>query len=299
MNSLIKQLLPIFSALIIVTGCTKAKLDDDYPNGDPPPVPGGFVNSSQIAPSNLVGYWAFNGSLIDSVTKAVATNKGSGFSDGIKGQAYKGSDTTYATFNPSNALQNLHSFSISFWMNSPANTGAIGIFSLTNTKEFWGSLDIYQDNGGSGDKAVFKVHLYNANVPWAGQFTETKVQFNKWEHIAVTYDGATSKLNIYQDGNALGITSAGNPQNTIGPALNGSDPTVTPVTPYGNIKFINATAMTFGAFQFQTNPSLTTAATAQSWATNFAGKLDEFRIYDKALTSQEVVALSILERQGR
>jgi hypothetical protein len=299
MKSLIRPVLSVvFSALIIIAGCTKAKLDDDYPKGDPPPVPGGFVNSSQIAPANLVGYWSFNASLIDSVTKAVATNKGSGFSDGIKGQAYKGSDTSYAIFNPGATLQNLHSFSVSFWINSPKNTGAIGIFSLTNTKDFWGSLDIYQD-GGSGDKAVFKVHINNANVPWAGQFTDTKVQFNKWTHIAVTYDATTSKLNIYQDGNALGVNSAGNPQNTFGPALNGSDPTVTPVTPYGNIKFVNATAIAFGAFQFQTNPSLTTAATAQSWATDFAGKLDEFRIYDKALTSQEVVALSVLERQGR
>ena len=72
-----------------------------------------------------------------------------------------------------------------------------------------------------------------------------------------------------------------------------------PVTPYGNIKFINATAIAFGAFQFQTNPSLTTAATAQTWATDFAGALDEFRIYDRALTAQEVSALVTLERQGR
>jgi hypothetical protein len=57
--------------------------------------------------------------------------------------------------------------------------------------------------------------------------------------------------------------------------------------------------MGFGAFQFQTDPPLTHAASAQSWATNFAGKLDEFRIYDRALTGQEVSALFQLEKQGR
>ena len=287
-------------ALVIVsTGCTKADYNDTVVKGDPPPVAGGFTNSNQIATSDLVAYWNFNGNLTDSVSGATATNAGTTFTKGIKGQAYQGSNTSYATFNPSAAIQNLHSFTVAFWINSPVNTGAIGIFSLTNTNDFWGSLDVYQDNGGSGDKAVFKVHLNNANVPWAGQFTDTKVSFNKWNHITITYDAGTSQLNIYEGATALGVNSAGNPGGTVGPVLHGSDPGAPPVTPYGNIKFINATAIAFGAFQFQTNPSLTTAATAQTWATDFAGALDEFRIYDKALTAQEVSALVTLERQGR
>jgi len=32
---------------------------------------------------------------------------------------------------------------------------------------------------------------------------------------------------------------------------------------------------------------------------NYTGKLDEFRIYNSALTAQEISALQILERQGR
>ena len=52
-----------------LTGCTKAKLDDDFAAGAPPPVAGGYVNSRQIASSNLVGYWSFDGTVYDSVNK--------------------------------------------------------------------------------------------------------------------------------------------------------------------------------------------------------------------------------------
>lgn len=133
----------------------------------------------------------------------------------------------------------------------------------------------------------------------AGQFVDTKVSYNKWNHITVTYDAGTSQLNIYEGATSLGVNSAGNPGGTVGPVLHGSDPNAPPVTPYGDIKFVNATAIAFGAFQFQTTPSLTESATAQTWATNFAGALDEFRIYNRALTAQEVSALVTLERQGR
>lgn len=285
--------------IFLSTGCTKADYGDTVVKGDPPPVAGGFTNSNQIATSNLVAYWNFDGNLADSVSGTSGDNSGVTFTKGVKGEAYQGSNTSYATFNPGDAIKTLHSFSVAFWINSPTNTGAIGIFSLTNTKDFWGSLDIYQDNGGSGGQAVFKVHLNNANVPWAGQFIDTKVSYNKWNHITVTYDAATSTLNIYEGATALGLNSAGNPGGTVGPVLHGSDPGAPPVTPYGDIKFVNATTIAFGAFQFQTTPSLTDAATAQTWATNFAGALDEFRIYNRALTAQEVSALVTLERQGR
>ncbi len=281
------------------SACTKADYGDNVTKGDPPPLAGGYVNSSEIATSNLVGYWAFNGSLIDSVSGTAPTNQGVTFTPGKKGEAYQGSSTAYATFDPSPKLQTLKSYSIAFWINSPVNTGAIGIFTLARTDDFWGSLDIYQDNGGSNGKAVFKVHMYNSAVPWAGQFTDTKVDFNSWQHIAITYDAATSIFNIYQNGAALGINTAGNPGGKVAPTLNGSDPNAPPVTPYGNLNFINATKAAFGSFQFQTTPSLTAAAGAQTWASNFAGKLDEFRIYDRALTGQEVFTLFQLEKQGR
>ncbi|MBC7888158.1 MAG: LamG domain-containing protein [Ferruginibacter sp.] len=289
----------LFLATLSFSACTTVERDDAFTKGDPPPVDGGFVNSSEIAKTDLVGYWAFNGSFIDSATGVSAVNQGATFTPGKKGQAYQGSSTAYATFAPSAALQTLKSYTVAFWINSPVNTGAIGIFTIARTDDFWGNLDIYQDNGGSADKAVFKVHMYNSAVPWGGQFTDARVNFGSWIHLTATYNAATSVFNIYQNGSAIGVNSAANPAGKIGPTLHGSDPGAPPETPYGNLTFINATKMAFGAFQFQTNPSLTNGASAQGWATNFAGKLDEFRIYKRALTGQEVSALFQLEKQGR
>lgn len=295
-----KKLLPacLLSAALAgaITSCQK-KFD---PTTYQPERPiGGYSSSKEIAPSDLVGYWAFDGSLIDSVTKTSGTAAGTTFAKGIKGQALQGTATSYALFNPGAALQNLQSFTISFWMYAPKNNSAVGVFSLTNTKDFWGSLDIYFDNGGNQDTAVFKVHINNDNVNWKGQFTDTRLPgaFNKWVHIAITYDAGNSKFNIYENGTAVGVNSAGNSPNTVGPALHGDAPSTN--VPYGPIKFVNATGMAFGAFQFQTNPSLTTSASAQSWASDYAGLLDEFRIYDKALSDADVHALYKLESLGR
>lgn len=286
-------------SIMYMCSCTKADYGDNVVKGDPPPIAGGYTNSNQIAKDSLVAYWSFNNNLLDSVSGKAATNFGTTFTKGIKGDALQGANNAYATFTPSAAIQNLHSFSLSFWIYSPTNVGAIGIFSLTNTKDFWGSLDVYQDNGGTQDTAVFKVHLNNANVPFAGQFTDTKILINVWTHITITYDAATSKLNVYNGGNSLPINCYGYTKPTVGPVLYGSDVTMPPVTPYGSIKFINATSIAFNSFQFQTNPSLTDAATAQVWASDFTGALDEFKIYSRALTASEVSAIVKLERQGR
>lgn len=259
---------------------------------------GGYSSSADIGVGHLVDYWSFNGNLDDSLNPGESTNAGTTFSGGIKGQALQGGDGKYVTFNPSSALQNLSSFTISFWLKPNSNSGAIGIFGLSNTKDFWGSLDIYTD-GGSSDSIIFKVHINNSNVPWAGQFTDTKVPgVNKWIHMVATYDAGSSKFNIYQNGQAIGVNTAGNASGTVGPVLHGDDPATT-TTNYGAIKFVNATKAVFGAFQFQTNPSLTESATAQDWAHDFAGNLDEFRIYDKALSAGDVHSLYLLESLGR
>ena len=76
MNKQYKHNLPVIVfALLLVstfTACTKPELGDDFEKGDPPEVPGGFVNSSEVATANLVGYWDFNGNLNDAVSGTAA-----------------------------------------------------------------------------------------------------------------------------------------------------------------------------------------------------------------------------------
>ena len=268
---------------------------------------GGYSNSAEIGTESRVAHWAFEGVLNDSVGGAVANAKSVTFAAGKKGQALKGAASGYALVETAPAkVVAMQSFTVAFWMNTPQPTGAAaGLFALNNSKDFWGSLDVYmepyaQNNVPNADTAFMKVHINNDNVKWKGQFIEAKIggAIGKWIHIAATYDGTTSVFNLYANGQAIGVNSAGNPANTKGPKLKGDDPATSTLL-YGPIKFVNADKMVFGTFQFQTTPSLTTSASSQTWAQSFTGLLDEFRIYDKALSSTDVNALFKLEGLGR
>ncbi|HTI10888.1 MAG TPA: LamG domain-containing protein [Puia sp.] len=248
---------------------------------------GGYNSSKEIAPGNLVAYWSFEGSVTDSAGGLTGTNNGTTFlAKGEKGQALQVGGSNYYLFNnPGTVLPNLKAFTVAFWMNSAQNTSyAYGIFSLNNPNDFWGSLDIYIDNGGTADSAQFKCHF---NTNGNGQFQGVKIgkAWNQWVHMVITYDSSmttSSNFNIYQNGSVVYSTLLKNGSANLGP-----------------ITFPGPTAMVLGTWQFQTNPSLTNSATAQPWAGSFAGALDEFRIYDKALKAGDVNALFKLEAAGR
>ena len=293
MKTFLNQILLLLLAVLFIniSGCTKAQYDDDYSKGDPPPIAGGYVNSREVAKANLIAYWAFNGGYVDSVGGLKGTNSGTTFSAGQKGQALLiGGSNYYLIDNPGTVIPALNAYTVSFWMNAPQNTSfGYGILSLNNPTDFWGSLDIYLDNGSTSDAAQFKVHMNNANAVNTGQFLGVTINnaWNHWVHMVVTYDNSTtvtgSNFVIYQNGSSV--------FSTLIKDANGSN--------FGSVKFPGPTKMVIGTWQFQTNPSLTNGSTSQPWAGSFGGSLDEFRIYNKALSALEVSALFKLEKQGR
>jgi hypothetical protein len=117
--------------------------------------------------------------------------------------------------------------------------------------------------------------MFNASVASGKgeEWSETKIpnMLNKWTYIAITYDAGTSKLNLYVDG----VVSPGISNKTLG----GGN--------YGKVKFNNFNGMVLGTYQFQTDPSLTNHG-PENWARSFNGALDQFRLYNRALTAAEV-----------
>ena len=211
----------------------------------------------------------------------VADNGNAKFvADGVSGTAYQGASNAYALARTpsslSDVIPNIGSCTVAFWMKSVKNTSAYGLFSIPNTKTFWGNFDIYLENYSSETEAYFKIHLYNCtdekdNVE---KWVEAKVPDvfgTEWIHMAFVYDGGTSTFTVYRNGEAV-----------VTKDLEG----------YGPLKFKDAgSSLAIGAFQFSTNPSLTEGATSQSWSSNYPGQLDQFRFYDEALTSAEVQQL--------
>jgi len=279
-----KNALVVLAIGISIVGCQKLDRPElgDYPT-DPDPPPYSDLKSEITFDDNAND--AGENKLEPTELKAVT------FVDGVSGKAahfgdggyvlYKGDDEiTYPNefkAYPGDTLANLGSFTLAFWMNGvgPVVGGAQGLFSISNSAEFWGNLDLFLENNDAGSEAFLKIHMFNAGVASGNgeEWSEIKIPgaLDKWTHIAVVYDAATSKLNVYSDGVAV------IPDKVLG---GGS---------YGRVKFNNFNGMVVGTYQFQTDPSLTNHG-PESWAKSFNGSIDQLRIYTRALSQSEVQA---------
>lgn len=239
----------------------------------------GYTSVAEIGKGSLVGYWAFDGNYMDSVSKTVATGVGTSFTGGFKGQSFQGADKAYVISDLPNAIKNLNSFTIDYWIKTPQNTtGILAPLVISRTDQFWGALDMFFENGSTANSANLKVHFNGQKEVW---FTNGMISnpWNGWVNIALTYDAATSTFKLYQGGNVVASQTVDGLGNLVFPAT--------------------ATKIIFGTEQFQTNPSLGTAGSAQSWASYLTGQMDEVRIYNKALTASDLQALIVLQGKGK
>jgi hypothetical protein len=287
-----------------------------------PPI-GGYNTSDEVASANSVAKWSFDGSLTESKQNLTGTSTNTAFTTGKKGQALQGSLTQprYAIYGAGTAIPALSSYTFSFWMNSDSmkiNTtanplqgyGAQGIFAYANPADFWGGINLFIENRNAADGDTLRVKLLVNNkrtgVVWQGQGPIFRVPgaLNQWVHIALTYDAVSSRFTAYANG-----VVGGKMEVPYGPVPAGTyiqyadnpgglaNPNSAPL--YGAVQLPVGAQMVIGSHQFTTTPALNTGGTQQPWATTYAGLLDEFRIYNKALSSDEVNAIFLLETAGR
>lgn len=293
------------------------------------PVPyasiGGYENSDAVASGNLVSKFSFENNLTDkmnSIKDAVPSNVA--YAPGAKGNAYRGSSDVMRFFvgTAGANITGLNDFTIAFWMNSggtvdPATPGqgkgAQGIFSIVRPTEFWGGINLFIENPDSAnpDRLRLKIDLENGRqgVAWGAQGAIMNIDNskNKWIHVVFTYDSKISTLRAYKDGEPasnLGSFPYAPAAGQAGYAKLYAD------NPGGLDNPLNATGygafqmkgtngkILFGSHQFQTLPPLNNGG-QQSWATSYAGMLDEFRIYNIAVSSADIAALYKLEKDGR
>lgn len=266
-----------------LSSCQKKFDAKSYAPDKPLPTFGGFSSSKQIEASSLVAFWPFSGSLTDSLSGTAGVSTATSFGTGLSGKGLQVSSTGYMVTNTPTAVKNLHSFTISVWVNMPLNTGATGIVSVAHTQNFWGNFDIFFDNGGSATTGVLKVHVFNksgstaGSDAWEGGYTVAN-PWNTWTQILVTYDDTKSTVNVYYNGALAGTNT---------------------VSGFAPLDWTQAGQMVFGTLQFQTNPSLTSGSGSQPWAANVNGVMDQVRIYSTPLSATEASALYNLEKLGR
>ena len=270
----------IICAAAIMLGISGCQDEFDPASYAPPLNIGGYTSASQVAPTSLVAYWAFDESLTDSISNTAGENTGTTFATGVKRQALQGSLNSYVTTVPSTGVTSLNSFTVSCWINTPPpSTGIIGLFSLSNTNQFWGNIEVFIENGSTNENGKLRIHINNGGGDKTYAADNVLNLFDKWVGLAVSYDATTSMVKVYVNGSRV---SAGSVNGLTGP-----------------LNFANSGKIVFGTTQFQTTPSLTSATGKQDWASFLTGQLDEFRIYNKALSDDEVGALGKLEGRGK
>lgn len=280
----------------LCTHCTKPDKSDDVIKGDPPPVAGGFINSSDVAPANLVAHFPFEGNVTDA--KGAVTggtlNGNTSFVQGRKGQAYKGSTNGFISYTTPGPIATLTSFTVSMWVNTQKHDGgAQGVFMVAKQDgSFWGNFFMMiEGNNSTSNRMFMKLHFEKNNVPFVEHWIEPNGDFRPddmygaWRHIAWTYDATTSKVGWYINGEKRAL-----PPNAEDRKADANG------TPLGALNFKNATRFVIGAFQNQLGSPFNAP---EPWMLPYTGALDEFRVYNKALSAQEISALAVLERQGR
>jgi hypothetical protein len=269
---------------LMVSSCQKSFNAKSYAPAKPLPSFNGYSSSAEIETTNLVAYWPFSGSLKDSLSSTTGVATGTSFGTGVEGQGLQGASNGYVISNVPDAVKAVHSFTITTWYNMAENTnGVVALVDIVNSQNFWGDFDMFLENPPNATTANLKVHVWNkagsatGTDAWEGDYLVDNA-FNVWDQVTVTYDDPSSTVNVYFNGASVGTnTQAG----------------------FAPLDWTGSTQMVFGTLQFQTNPSLTSATTSQSWASYLTGKMDQVRIYSVALSGSEVSALYNLEKLGR
>jgi hypothetical protein len=150
---------------------------------------------------------------------------------------------------------------------------------------------LIEGNTSSSNKMQVKVHFEKTTAPFVEHWIDPPGDFRPdnmyggWRHVAYTYDETTSKFTWYFSGQKLDL-----------PADVTDRKSGTGTNPLGALAFKNATKFVIGGFQNHLGAPFNALET---WMLNYTGMLDEFRIYKKAITAQEINAIYQLERQGR
>lgn len=238
----------------------------------------GYSTSSQVAAANLVSYWAFNGSYIDSVSQVAGTpnhTSAISFVQGKIGQAVQVASPGYINSNVTSTIANLKSFTMVCWIMQPSSLSSGPTtylpFSLNKAGYSWEQTKFFmlfnnKDNtSNSYGKVCLMDQWFDKGQVWP------KMLDGNWHQMAISFDGTTGALRIYVDGTLL-------PQS-------------------GTAAFASQTNFG-GADSFTLGGPDDNANTANGWMNSLSGDLDEFRVFNRTLTTDEIQALYALQSHG-
>jgi hypothetical protein len=308
-----KLTLWVFAGLALCAASSIQSCKKSSGSSTPPPS-GPTSSSDSVEPGALVLYWNFNNTPNESKLGLTGNPVGGSYVTGVRGQAWQGSSSSYITVpigaDSTKLTTAFPSYSVSVWYSLPKSQISIsggsaqGIFFMSpdntgsNGNEFIIEADIASANQVATDSVPIHHGFDNLggvagswqNFTLASYDTAT----TNWVNIVMTYDGASSIYTYFENGVAIGASSAFTngkyvTPNTIydGPLPLGSGSPATQLQ--GTLSFTgNAPTMFYiGCWP----PGLYGVSTTLGLKGNFTGAIDELRVFNIALDQQDIAYL--------
>lgn len=246
--------------------------------------PQGPAGPSDIAKANLVAYIDFESQATDQITGASPIKIGSGvtYTSGHHGlgKALKGSPSGGLVYDAAAlGLDKASSFSVAMWFKQapvPSSTRGLPCFyTMTDGQDLWGTYTFCLERGGtiSTDSLSVKVSIQDGYVADYG--LNRGLPADRWVHVVTTWDGKAKVLHTYVDG-AIPADFAKAEQ-----AFNASFAKLTSEVKYPSIKYLVIGQWGQKALGTGTDESMG----------DVEGAIDEFRVYNIALSATQVRAL--------
>ena len=278
----------LFAATIaaaMFTACSKDSSKDEgkVDQNDP----------ATVRTENLIVYLP-----LESEDKAVELGEGvtyskkggsASFTKGVRGNGYSNSAADCKTFSflefalgSTNRIKDMGSFTISAWVKSPKpNEGSPAMFSIDGGDPGMGSLLIMNEGWGcDADSLYMKTYLYNTATEWKGQdlgFSNVNFTTDKWFHFVYSYNEEDSAISQYSNGQFV-VSS----ERWAGPQPEGGEqPKLGKLTLDPNMAHLY-----IGAWFNNTDGSH-----SDTWRSSYPGMVDEVRIWNVALTEEEIMDL--------
>lgn len=269
----------LLAATVVLLAASCQKMDR--------PALGDFPKDANPPGGPLKFYAAFDGTTADPLMNAVDSIRANFASsnpltsvDGVSGKGVKGESQKFIRYaKPNDWAKFAKSFTIAFWYKRDGqtknNTGTNGPeypISFKSSNGHWSGANMFVIIEGNNAACAVKVMIADKNMAdnwftWEGGNTIPGLLNNNWRHMALVYSAATSGMTLYIDGVANSNVRVWGTHGDI------------------NIDDTKISEMRIGA-----GPG--TNYSSDDWlSSSWKGELDQFRMYDVALSVSEVQAL--------
>lgn len=215
------------------------------------------------------------------------TTSAANFVAGRNGKCFQGGENQYLLYNlpEKSAILDAKGVTLSFWLNQPvipqSQAPTPMYFQLCSTDHFWGNLSVTCDrtNPENGEDGFLKLKPVFRGVDgkqiWKGWNADYADSYTaaRWIHVIYTYDNVSSEFHAYVNG--IDIT----PENQVACIFDEN--------PSGDLHFENTEKVIIGGWYGKILGE--NQDEWMGWMENV--KIDEIRLYNRALTAEESSSL--------